>query len=71
MEGGIIEIFLDSIAGTPIGTCSVANTSGFQNWTVQSCKVSKEKGVHDVYFVFKGAEGDLFYFDWWQFNIKY
>lgn len=70
MVGGSIEIFLDSIAGTPLGTCSVANTNGLQNWTVQSCIVSKEKGVHDVYFVFKGAEGDLFHFDWWQFNNK-
>ncbi|WP_433903506.1 carbohydrate-binding protein [Sphingobacterium puteale] len=25
------------------------------------------KGIHDLYFVFKG-EKELFYFDWWKFN---
>jgi len=25
-------------------------------------------GVHDLYIVFKGAEGNLFNFDWWKFN---
>jgi len=25
------------------------------------------KGIHDLYFVFKG-EKDLFYFDWWKIN---
>ncbi|MDP3180721.1 MAG: carbohydrate-binding protein, partial [Bacteroidota bacterium] len=33
-----------------------------------SGKVAKTKGVHDVYFVFKGSEGNLFNFDWWKFN---
>jgi hypothetical protein len=27
------------------------------------------KGVHDVFFVFKGNK-DLFNFDWWKFNNK-
>jgi hypothetical protein len=30
--------------------------------------VKKVKGVHDVYFVFKGGEGDLFNFNRWKFN---
>jgi Carbohydrate binding module (family 6). len=31
---------------------------------VQSEKI---KGVHDVFFVFKGGNGNLFNFDWWRF----
>jgi arabinoxylan arabinofuranohydrolase len=66
--GGNIEIHLDSIAGNLLGTCSVTNTNGSQNWSVQSCKLSKVKGMHDVYFVFKGGDGNLFCFDWWKFK---
>lgn len=39
-----------------------------KNWAVQSCKVKKAKGVHDLYFVFKGGDVELFNFDWWQFK---
>jgi len=51
-----------------LGTLAVKNTEGAQNWTVQSCKVNNVKGLHDVYFIFKGSDGDLFNFDWWKFN---
>jgi Beta-xylosidase len=64
--GGKIEIHVDSLTGTLLGTCVVKSTGGATNWAVQSCKVDKVKGVHDIYFVFKGGEGNLFYFDWWR-----
>jgi arabinoxylan arabinofuranohydrolase len=67
-QGGSIEIHLDSITGSLLGTCNVKNTGASNSWKVQSCKVSKMKGIHDLYFVFKGGEGDLFNFDWWKFN---
>ena len=67
-NGGAIEIHIDKSDGSLIGTCSVKNTGGWQNWAIQSSKVNKVDGVHDVYFVFKGGEGDLFNFDWWKFN---
>lgn len=69
-EGGSIEIHIDSPTGTLLGTCVVKSTGGATNWTVQSCKVNKANGVHDIYFVFKGGEGDLFNFDWWKFSNK-
>nr|WP_262502849.1 carbohydrate-binding protein [Prolixibacter bellariivorans] len=65
--GGKIEIHLDSVTGTLLGVCPVKNTGGWQDWDVQSCKVKKVKGVHDLFFVFKGAQGNLFNFDWWGF----
>jgi len=68
VHGGKIEIRIDGIEGTLLGTCIVSNTGGSQRWAVQSCKVEKVKGVHDVFFVFKGGEGDLFNMDWWKLN---
>ena len=67
-EGGSIEIHIDSPTGTLLGSCVIKNTGGWQNWIVQSCKVIKIKDVHDLYFVFKGREGNLFNFDWWEFK---
>jgi arabinoxylan arabinofuranohydrolase len=67
-QGGKIEIHIDSLTGPLLGTCMVKNAGSPQSWAVQSCKVTKVKGIHDVYFVFKGGEGDLFNFDWWKFR---
>ncbi|MFA5554871.1 MAG: glycoside hydrolase family 43 protein [Phycisphaerae bacterium] len=66
--GGSIEIRLGGIDGTLLGVCEVKNTGGWQNWTVQSCKVEEVKSVQDIYFVFKGDGSNLFNFDWWMFN---
>jgi len=67
-DGGSIEIHVDGPIGTLLGTCVVKSTGGATNWTVQSCKVNKIKGVHDIYFLFKGSNAILFNFDWWKFN---
>ncbi|WP_324675030.1 glycoside hydrolase family 43 protein [Hymenobacter sp. GOD-10R] len=64
----VIELHLDSPTGTLLGSLNGKPTGGLGNWVVQSCKVSRQKGVHDVYFVFKGTGSNLFRFDWWQFN---
>ena len=69
-SGGTIEIRLDSPDGNLIATCSVKNRQSLQAWSTQSFKVKKVKGVHDVYFVFKGGEGDLFNFNRWKFNTQ-
>lgn len=67
-SGAKIEIHIDSKEGDLLGTLDVKSTGNEQNWKTQSCKVKKVKGVHDVFFVFKGSEDDLFNFDWWRFN---
>jgi arabinoxylan arabinofuranohydrolase len=68
--GGNIEIHLDSRGGNLIGTCNVKNTGSLQSWKPEVCPVQKVKGVHDVYFVFKGGEGDLFNLNRWRFLSK-
>ncbi|PTN05035.1 glycoside hydrolase family 43 protein [Mangrovibacterium marinum] len=64
--GAKIEIRIDAKDGELLGTLDVKNTGGNQNWETQSCSIKKAKGVHDVYFVFKGSTNDLFNFDWWK-----
>jgi arabinoxylan arabinofuranohydrolase len=67
-KGGQIEIRLNSADGELLGTLDVKNTGGVDKWAVQVCKVKAAIGILDLYFVFKGGEGDLFNFDWWRFS---
>lgn len=67
-EGGNIEMYLDSLSGRKIGTCSVPATGGWQDWEKVSCNVSGASGEHDLYFKFTGGSGYLFNVDWWQFG---
>ena len=67
-SGGNIEIRLDSLTGTLVGTCAVQGSGGWQNWVTQSCSVSNVTGIHDLYFKFTGGSGYLFNFNWWKFN---
>jgi arabinoxylan arabinofuranohydrolase len=69
LRGGKIEIRTDKIDGAILATINVdASGEGDMYKTITS-PVNKIKGVHDLYFVFKG-EKDLFNFDWWQFSTK-
>lgn len=65
-NGGKIEIRLDNLNGELIGTVDVKNTGGWQKWATVKSSVKKTTGVHDVYFVFTGGEGELFNFDFWK-----
>ena len=67
-SGGNIEIHLDSLTGTLIGTCAVAGTGGWQTWVTKSTTVTSTTGVHDVYLKFTGGSGYLFNFNWWVFG---
>ncbi len=70
-RGGDIELHLDRSDGPVIGTLAVLNTGGWFDWKTESAPVSGAAGVHDVYFVFKGApSGDLLNFDYWMFKRK-
>lgn len=68
LEGNYIEIRLDYPTGTLLGTCIISNTGGVQKWSTASCKTGKTQGIHDLYFIFKGGDGNLFNFDWWTFK---
>ena len=66
--GGNIEIRLDSLTGTLIGTCAVSGTGGWKTWTDVSCDVSGVTGEHDVYLKFTGESDYLFNLDWFTFS---
>ena len=68
--GGDIEIHLDSLKGALLGTCKIKITGDGHKWGTQKWPVKKVKGVHDIYFVFKGADGPLFNFNWWKFKSR-
>jgi beta-xylosidase len=69
-SGGNIELYLDSLTGTPIGTCVVPNTESWQTWVTRSCLVRGATGIHDLYLKFTGSDFYLFNVNWWQF-IRY
>jgi beta-xylosidase len=68
LNGGTIEIRLDTVDGDIIGASKIENTGGWQNWKTFKTKVKKVNGVHDLFFVFKGEQGELFNFDAWKFS---
>jgi arabinoxylan arabinofuranohydrolase len=66
--GGTIEIHADNLEGKLLGSCNIGSTGGWNKWLTKTCKVQQVKGLHDIYFVFKGANGQLFNIDWWKFR---
>ncbi|WP_373307300.1 family 43 glycosylhydrolase [Micromonospora lutea] len=66
-SGGRIEVRLDSASGPIVGTCTVAGSGGWQNWTTTSCGVSGATGTRDLFLRFTGGSGSLFNVNWWQF----
>lgn len=65
-EGASLEVRLDAPDGVLAAVLPVKSTGGLSQFTVQSANLEKIKGVHDLYFVAKGGEGELFGFDWWS-----
>ena len=52
-SGGIIEIRLDAPDGELLGTCSVANTGGWQSWTSYATRIKPLGGVRTLCLVFR------------------
>ena len=66
--GGLIEIRLDSLAGTLAGTCAVEPTGGWQTWTTKFCSINPISGLHHVFLKFKGSGDGLFNINWFKFS---
>ena len=67
--GSSIEVHLDGVDGPLAGTVAVPDTGGSDQWKVQQSFISGAKGIHDVFFVFKGTLGaTLSDFQWWKFS---
>ncbi|MDD1710954.1 MAG: glycoside hydrolase family 43 protein, partial [Methanoregulaceae archaeon] len=69
--GGSIEMHLDGLTGTVIGTCAIAATGGAQTWATKTCDASGAVETHDLFFKFTGSgTAELFKFNWWRFTPK-
>ena len=67
LQGGKIEVHLDSLAGQQIACLEVPHTGGWEVWKTLKTNVANVTGKHDIYFAFIGNKGPkLFNFDWWQ-----
>ena len=62
-----IEIRMDKKDGRMIGKVDLANSGEGDIWKTVTAPVKNIKGVHDLYFVFKGDK-ELLNFDWWKFT---
>lgn len=69
-EAGTIELHLDEKDGPLLGTLTVKGTADWNTYAQYTTKVESVAGVHDLYMVFKGGEGELFKFDYWNFTEK-
>ena len=65
---GKIEIRLDGLDGTLLGVCNINNTGGWNTWKTFTADVEKTGGVHDLYLVFRGGDGEMFNMDYWRFK---
>jgi hypothetical protein len=68
ISGGEIEIHLDEKSGSLISTCEIEKDDSTHSFELFHSKTKKIKGVHDIFFVYKGGEGDLFNLDYWKFQ---
>lgn len=73
LDGGILEVHIDSLAGTKLAAINVPRTGGWDVWKTFTETISESvTGIHDVYFAFKGqnitAGRTLFNFDYWVFK---
>jgi arabinoxylan arabinofuranohydrolase len=67
LHGGKIEIRSDKIDGPILGTVNVNTLGKGEVWKTISAPINNIKGIHNLYFVFRGEKG-LFNFDWWKFK---
>ncbi len=64
-----LEVHIDSVDGPTVGMVKIPNTGGLDKWKVLTSAIHGAKGVHDLFFVFRGAPGsELFNFAWWKFG---
>ena len=71
LRGGQIEVHIDSINGTLLGTLQVPGTGGWDCCKTLSADFKATSATlprtADLFFVFKGRKGPkLFNFDWWE-----
>jgi len=75
LDGGILEVRIDSLKGTLLTSVDVPRTGSWETFMNISSKLNAQvTGKHDLFLCFNGqnitAGRELFNFDWWKFNSK-
>ncbi|GAB3506583.1 carbohydrate-binding protein [Amycolatopsis cihanbeyliensis] len=66
---GLVEVRLDSLSGTPVGSFAIGDTGGWQSWREVPANIDPVTGVHDVYLTFaSGQPADFVNVDWFTFK---
>ncbi|WP_062428704.1 glycoside hydrolase family 16 protein [Herbidospora daliensis] len=66
---GLIQVRLGSPTATPIGSLSVGNTGGWQNWQTIPANIGGVTGTQTVYLTFSsGQPADFVNLNWFQFG---
>ena len=60
-----ITLHIDSENGPVIGKVKITETGDVENYRIFNTKLTKVKGVHDLYICFSNAAGDV-RLDWWE-----
>jgi len=73
VDGGVLEVRMDSIKGSVLTTITLPRTGGWEKFkTFTSELKQKVTGKHDLYLYFNAqnitAGRELFNFDWWKFQ---
>lgn len=68
LQGGTLEVRIDSLGGELITSVNITPTGGWEEWKTFSSPITKNlSGKHDIYFAYKGLKGcRLFNFDCWE-----
>jgi len=69
LNGGEIELRVDNLDGSVLGTINVKTSGEGEIWKTITTPLKTIKGIHDLYFVFKGKK-ELFNVDWWKIAAK-
>lgn len=67
-NGGVIEVRIDGLTGTLVATLPVPSTGSWERWELVKTETAHVTGLHDLYLLFKGADGELFQLDYWNFK---
>lgn len=67
LNGGKIELRIDSINGPIIGNCTISSKNDANKIGTNRCEIIKTSGVHELYLVFYGEKEGLFNVDKFQF----
>lgn len=75
LNGGVLEVRLDSIKGTLIASIQTPRTGGWEKFQLMTAEIKQPvTGKHDVYFCFNAQNvtsgRELFNFDYWMFSTK-